>query len=501
MIGIQNIWCNISSEVCWNTACLIINSSSLEGEDDVCETDNPYLITVNQSQRSAKYDKVGFALRQMQIAGVKIECVDINESDYSFIPDLKSNSILYGLKPLCGVNDKEIELIKQNRPFNNFDDFVIKLVRNYERENELQNEQKRKGTTEKRQQEIIKELSQMKSNSLSKAAVFSLIKAGGFDKIDKRSRVELIVNFCKIITQEKKNIDVRSIPFLIKNNLIDRKQFDFEIRCWYFREYLNKHKKKLTIDEKESVYYELDNSSYDFYEKNFDTDFLEIIDGKFYVLEKTKKGFDPQYKKAIKLLQDELKKPETLEKVNKTLLKQTIMKEMKGKYDPSAWELETMCFYYGEHELSKLNKDKYGIVDFEDLKDKEIESYFTPKGKKNQVPLYKISTIIGTVIGKNPNRSIVTLNTVKGVVDVKFTKEFFSMFNKRISKQTSTGQKEYIENSWFERGNIIMVSGYRDQDMFRCKTYKNTGVHRIYKVIKIDKNKQDIYFTDRRAES
>ena len=500
IIGIQNVWCFILSEVCWNTACLIVNSSSLEGEEDVYETNNPYLITVNQSQRSSKYDKIGSAIKQMQVSGVKVDCVDINKSDYSFEPDLKTNSILYGLKPLCGINDKEIELIKQNRPFRSFNDFVSKLVKDYDKENELKNEQKRKGTTGKRQQEIIKELCQIKSNSLSKGAVFSLIKAGSFDKIDERNRIELIVDFCNIITQKKKTVDMRTIPFLVKNSLIDRNKFDHEIRCWYFKEYLNGHKKKLKIDEKESVYFELDNNSYRFYEDNFDTDLLEVVNGKFYILEKTKKGFEPQYKEAIKLLQDELKKPETLEKVNKTLLKQTIIKEMNGKYDPSAWELETMCFYHGEHELSKLNKVKYGIVDFEDLEDKEIDSYFTPKGKNHPVPLYKISTIIGTVIGKNPNRATVTLNTVKGVVDVKFTKEFFSIFNKRISKQISADKKEYIENSWFERGSIIMVSGYRDQDMFRCKTYKNSGVHRIYKVTKIDKNKEDIYFTDRRAE-
>ena len=58
----------------------------------------------------------------------------------------------------------------------------------------------------------------------------------------------------------------------------------------------------------------------------------------------------------------------------------------------SAWEMEVLCFYKHEHELVKVNVEKYGIKNFGDLSpEPEIERTFY-KGNK-AIHLFKLSRI------------------------------------------------------------------------------------------------------------
>ena len=45
-----------------------------------------------------------------------------------------------------------------------------------------------------------------------------------------------------------------------------------------------------------------------------------------------------------------------------------------------------------------------------------------------------------------------------------------------------------------------MVSGYRDEDIFRCKVYKKSKKHRLYRVYKISNDKEKIYYTHERRQ-
>ena len=165
----------------------------------------------------------------------------------------------------------------------------------------------------------------------------------------------------------------------------------------------------------------------------------------------------------------------------------------------SAWEMDSLCFYYGEHELAKVDTFRYGIVDFNSLPDEpEVDYYFKRNGKN--IPIYKTFIIIGTVLNKNDNRSSIDILTPSGeVVNVKFTRDYYAMFGKQISEKGEDGVKHVVEKGWFIRGTKIMVTGFRQGDMFITKTYKHTPTHQLYKILDV-KDNGEIEITNERYE-
>ena len=164
-----------------------------------------------------------------------------------------------------------------------------------------------------------------------------------------------------------------------------------------------------------------------------------------------------------------------------------LFKEVWDKYatgSTSKWEMDSLCFYHGPHELQNVNINKYGIVNFFSLPTEPQVDYFFKKGG-NQIPIYKLHRVIGTVIGKDDSKSTVTLLTTTGVITVKFTREYYSMFKKQISQIQPDGSKKVIEKSWFTRGTMIAVTGFRRDDMFIGKTYAATEGHQLYKIIEV----------------
>jgi DNA polymerase-3 subunit alpha len=93
-----------------------------------------------------------------------------------------------------------------------------------------------------------------------------------------------------------------------------------------------------------------------------------------------------------------------------------------------------------------------------------------------------LDKICGTCIAKNKTKSTVTLLTTDGVVNVKFRKEYFSLFDKQISVRGADGVKHVVEKSWFNRGSMIVVTGIRSGDDFISKKYASTGGHQLYKI-------------------
>ena len=162
----------------------------------------------------------------------------------------------------------------------------------------------------------------------------------------------------------------------------------------------------------------------------------------------------------------------------------------------SAWEMEVLCFYYHEHELAHVNNSKYGFVDFFQLPEEPIVDRTFSKGDKT-ITMYKLYKICGTCIAKNKTKSTVTLLTTSGVVEVKFRKEYFSLFDKQISEKQIDGTKKVMEKSWFNRGNMIAVQGIRQGDNFIAKKYASSGGHQLYKIDKILDN-GDIELKDER---
>ena len=158
--------------------------------------------------------------------------------------------------------------------------------------------------------------------------------------------------------------------------------------------------------------------------------------------------------------------------------------------------MEALCFYYNEHELANVNVHKYGISNFFEMPEQPVVDYYFKRNGK-EIPIYKTEKIIGTVISKNDTRSSVTLLTLQGVVNVKFTKEYYAMFARQISEKQEDGTKKVMEKGWMTRGTKLLVTGFRRDDMFVAKTYKHTPTHQLYKITDVAENGDIIVTHDR----
>ena len=185
-----------------------------------------------------------------------------------------------------------------------------------------------------------------------------------------------------------------------------------------------------------------------------------------------------------------------LEALNTKIFKEDWNKYAKGTI--SAWEMEVLCFYYHDHELKHLNKQKYGISDFQSLPEEPVIEKTYVKGGKT-INLFHINRICGTCIAKDKNKGHVILLTPDGVVTVKLRKEMFSLFDKQISERGEDSVKHVKERSWFNRGSMIMVQGIRSKDNFIAKKYASSGGHTLYKIESIDQY-GDIVLRDQRYQ-
>lgn len=459
-IGFQTMYIATKwNPIYWNTACLIVNSGSLEEESDFEEDEDTGEVT-KKKEKTTDYGKIAKALGDIIGKGIKVSLVDINKSSYSFEPDADNNVILFGMKALSNVGGPIIDQIIANRPYIGIADFMARCP-------------------------------------LNKSAMFSLIKAGAFDKVEEKWAKELGVEprqlvmtyYISKVCEAKKRITLQNFNGLIQHDLIPE-ELDLQKRVFNFTKYLKANKKV-------GKYFVFDNICEEFYSKYFDMDLLEVING-LTCIEQTK--WEKIYKSTMDKARDWIKENqnEILEKFNTILFK-----EMWDKYagkNISAYEMESLCFYYHEHELKDVKMNKYGIVDFNDLPSEPAIDYFFKRNGRD-LPIYKISKIIGTVIGKNDTRSSITLLTTTGVVNVKFTKEYFAMYNRQLSEKQPDGTKKVVEKGWFTRGVKLLVAGYRRDDTFVAKTYKNNGFHQIYKIVNVTDNGELELVHDRQGMS
>ena len=84
-------------------------------------------------------------------------------------------------------------------------------------------------------------------------------------------------------------------------------------------------------------------------------------------------------------------------------------------------------------------------------------------------------------------------------MDVKFRKDYFSLFDKQISEIGEDGKKHIAEKSWFNRGSMILVMGIRQGDSFVPKKYASSNGHQLYRIEKIDE-KGELILQDARLK-
>ena len=253
------------------------------------------------------------------------------------------------------------------------------------------------------------------------------------------------------------------------------KELELQIRVYNFTKYLKANKKV-------GQYFVFDDISIQFLEK-FLPQVMDLVETVNDVLCMKQAAWDKIYQAQMDPARDWLKanQEEELKKYNDVLFMESWNKYAEGTI--SHWEMESLCFYHGEHELKNVNVNKYNLADFNELKSCDVEYFMKRKG--NQIPIYKLYRIIGTCIAKNDAKHSISLLTTSGVVNVKFTKDYYAMFKRQISQIQPDGSKKVVEKSWFKRGTMLMITGFRRDDMFVSKTYANSGTHQLYKITQV----------------
>lgn len=412
----------------WNTACLVVNSGSLEAEGE------------DLKEKGTDYAKIARAIGAITSEGIEVSLVNINDSDYGFKPDVKNNRILYGLKAISGINLETIEKIKENRPYIGIKDFMIRCP-------------------------------------IKKTCVLNLIKAGAFDEVDKvlcGDRKMIMAYYINYICEPKKRLTLQNFNGLIQHDLIPKK-LERQIRVYNFTKYLKTKKK--------DKYYIFDEACIQFFEKFFshEQDKLQIFNGICCILQSE---WDKIYKKEMDVARDWLKtnQESILKQYNSQLFLEVWNKYAGGTL--SAWEMNSLCFYHGEHELAHVNFNRYGIIDFNSLNpNPDVDYFYRRAGKK--IPVYILYKIAGTVIAKDDTRCSISLLTVNGVVQVKFSRDYYGAFKRQISQVQPDGSKKVLEKSWFGRGNMLLITGFRREDTFIAKTYAKTEGHQLYHIDKV----------------
>ena len=457
-VGIQTIYLAINfNPVYWNTSCLIVNSGSLEdhSEEEVVDIYEPEGQDLSEGvsfkdfpDKSAKvrktastdYGKVARAIGDIRGAGIKVSLANINRSKFGFAPDVQTNQIMFGLKGILNVGDELVENIIANRPYVSPKDFLNRV-------------------------------------KPTKQAMIALIKSGAFDEMMERKlcMAWYIWETC----DKKKNITLQNMGALTRYNMLpeETEQQIMARRVYEFNRYLK------AICKYDKDYYKLDTRAINFIVELGGDNYLITRDTDIYIKIKT---WDKVYQKWMDVFRNWISdsKETIMQTLNEKIFLDDWNKYARGNY--SSWEMEVLCFYYHEHELAHANQGKYGFVNFFNLPEEPIIDHCYMKSGK-EIKLFKLSKICGTCIAKNKSKGTVTLLTPHGVVEVKFRKEYFSLFDKQISEKGEDGVKHIKEKSWFNRGSMIVVTGVRMGGNFISKKYASTGGHQLYKIDNIDK--------------
>ena len=443
----------------WNTANLIVDSGGIQTDENVDEDEGldvePEADMEEEEQeeweeenetedstegekedkkkdkaKTVDYGKVATAIGRFGGYGIKVSPPDINYSSYTFTPVVDRNEILYGLRGITRLSISTIKEIMDNRPFTSMEDFLAKI-------------------------------------KVNKIQMSNLIKCGAFDTLVGLPREQIMEKYIGMIADQKQRLTLQNMQMLIDHDLIPEEMI-FGKKLFLFNKFLKKQKAK--------EYYDLNDAAVNFIASHFGADWLHngtmisvpVWEGLY------KKGMEPM-RAYLKEHKDEMLKA----------LNDALYKEMYDKYaagNISHWEMESVSFYSNKHELSD---SQYLYDDFFKLPT-EPEVDYTFFGKDgNEVRIYTLKRIIGTVIDKSKMKNTVTLLTPTGVVNVKIYKNQYAGYDKQLSEKGADGKKHVKEKSWFSRGTLLMIQGIKRGQDFIPKKRKDSFYPIISKITDI----------------
>ena len=441
----------------WNCACLSVDASAINSQDFYNLIDEEIIdIDVNEKkkvQNKMDYSKIATALDKFKYL-CNIELPDINKSRLSFTPDIETNSILYGLKGITRITEPVIQEIMLNRPFKSLDDFLSKVSR----------------------------------RTVTKDKIINLIKTGAFNKIEHKTSKQILQDFIWSVCEPKKKLTMQNANMLIDLHLLPS-SLEYEMDVYKLTKELRKNR------DDDKLWYCGDRLEIP---ANKFNSWKQIIqDAKVQVSELVLNGeprrvinsgvwdnfYDRQMLKIKSYIQQNHN--DLLKKLNDRLYNDEYQKYCSG--DEMQWELDSINFYFHSHPLLTALKELPFPTDrLDTIVEGAQEGFFFIKGK--EVPKMKLYTIAGTVIDRDTTKGIVTIQTVDGVVNVSVYKSLFAIYNQTISDIDEFGEKEIEEESFFEKGVHLLITGVQRGATFTPKVYKNTGRKAIMRIILDEQN-------------
>lgn len=463
----------------WNTAVLLVESGAVERESSEEQEGK-------SKEKTTNYGKVAKAIGDLQTRGVNISLPYINESEQGFLPNEENNEIIFGFKGIMSINNETSQIIMENKPYKSLHDFHERLVE-VKREVTL--------TTGKKQQRSL----------VSSSQTIMLIKAGAFDKLENKPREEILEDYLRMLYPPKAKLTSTDISKISEFGIMPP-EFKECLRFYNFRDFIMKFNKTQDEETKSLKWYkikcddeEMTEYTSNFFMEHFANEMNEFSDYRYSddgyleigVGPKRKGSFESAYGEKIKPLTNWIATKECKEFYNEIVFNNRKRENMDGTI--SSWEMESMNYYYHEHELTNVNREQYGIVDFHDLPEEPTVIGFT-KYKNHKYPKFKLDRIVGTILDRDRNKHSITLLTPTGVVTVKFYGGQFAFYDKTISKvigldEKGKPKKVTLEDGWFKRGTKVMITGFRRGDQFKPKRYSNSIYqHTVSKITDINED-------------
>ena len=420
-------------DIFWNTGRLLVESDSadfleLDLEDDVEEEKEEN----DTKTKSVNYFKMASAIGAIREGGIVIEPPNINKSNFTFKPDVEHNKIWFGLKGIARCGENLIQDIIKNRPYSSLQDFLSRV-------------------------------------KVNKIQATMLIKSGAFDEFG--DRFSMLGQYCESVADKKQRLTLQNVQRLIDLNLLPESLKE-EQDIYKLTKHLKKYFKfgdLLVPDDNMWGYVRM-------------FDFSEILtqDNEEYM---RVSDWENWYKRRMEKVKSWVKDhhDELLEQVNQAAINEMLQKYANGSIP--AQEMEALSYYSGGvHELQLPEYQewlgKLQVTNFYNLPEEPYVEWEGSNGAKK----FELSRIVGTAIGRDKQKGIVGFLTPEGFLKIKIHKSMFNRLDRQIKDADGT------EKSWFSKGTKLMISGYRQGDEFKAKTYKNHPFGQaIYKIEEPDK--------------
>lgn len=433
-------------KVFWNAAVVITQAQTQDEREN--------------SANAIDYGKIAKSIYKARENKIYVDPPSVQNSDLTFAVNTKNETILYGLGAIAGINNDIANQIISNRPYTSFKDFYSK--NSYD------------------------------GSLITNSKFVTLIKAGCFDEFEP-NRIKVMKQYIVLSTPAKSELTMQNLPEIMRIGA----KLPRELTAPYnFRKYVTskqflygthpqfRSKKLYWLDDKALRYFNTNcrnelQEGVDWFEQD---DMTLVVD----------KAIEKLYRPVTDALKEYINRPEFIKEYNKCLYRAKY-EDMIPNQDPNHWSFETCSFFAHEHELAKLDIERYDIVPFDELS--EEPRFINKKMGKREWKQYELAQIAAIVIDKNDNNHLLTvLDINNNVVQCKFDANSYSWYKQQISIPDGKGGKTVVDPSWFKRGQGLILTGYRyGESDFKVKAYKSSVYRKkVKKIESIDNETGEI---------